>query len=106
GAAARAVTRADQGGFRCRGRQIMSDDKLNAQRSIRRHLIAGLAVVLLLAGGIGGWASTVPISGASIAPGQVVVESNVKKVQHPTGGVVGAARARDRAVVKQGRVAV
>ena len=32
------------------------------------------------------------ISGAVIAPGQLVVESNVKKVQHPTGGVVGELR--------------
>jgi len=59
----------------------MSNEQFKkSQRSIRKHLIAGLAVVLLLAGGLGGWGSTVPISGALIAPGQVVVESNVKKV--------------------------
>ncbi len=60
-----------------------------ARRSIRLHLIIGLAVVVVLAGGLGGWASTAQISGALIAPGSIVVESNVKKVQHPTGGVVG-----------------
>src|SRR4051794_41957007 len=64
-----------------------------ARRSIRLHLIIGLAVVLILAGGFGGWASTVQISGALIAPGSVVVESNVKKVQHPTGGGGGGLRA-------------
>ena len=62
---------------------------LGVQQSIRLHLIIGLSVVVLLAGGLGGWASTQQISGALIAPGQIVVESNVKKVQHPTGGVVG-----------------
>ena len=77
-----------------------------ARRSIRLHLIIGLAVVLILAGGFGGWASTVQISGALIAPGSVVVESNVKKVQHPTGGVVGEVRARDGDVVKAGDVVV
>jgi HlyD family secretion protein len=77
-----------------------------ARRSIRLHLIIGLAVVLILAGGFGGWASTVQISGALIAPGAVVVESNVKKVQHPTGGVVGEVRARDGDVVKAGDVVV
>ena len=46
-------------------------------------------VIVLLAGGVGGWAATAQISGAVIAPGQVVVDTNVKKVQHPTGGVVG-----------------
>jgi HlyD family secretion protein len=77
-----------------------------ARRSIRLHLILGLAVVIVLAGGFGGWASTVQISGALIAPGAVVVESNVKKVQHPTGGVVGELRARDGDVVKAGDVVV
>jgi HlyD family secretion protein len=85
----------------------MSDVKLQgARRSIRLHLIIGLAVVIVLAGGFGGWASTVQISGALIAPGSVVVESNVKKVQHPTGGVVGEVRARDGDVVKAGDVVV
>src|SRR3954469_5119145 len=77
-----------------------------ARRSIRLHLIMGLAVVIVLAGGFGGWASTVQISGARVAPGAVVVESNVKKVQHPTGGVVGEVRARDGDVVKAGDVVV
>jgi HlyD family secretion protein len=85
----------------------MSDGELKgARRSIRLHLIIGLAVVIVLAGGFGGWASTVQISGALIAPGAVVVDSNVKKVQHPTGGVVGEVRVRDGDVVKAGDVVV
>jgi HlyD family secretion protein len=77
-----------------------------AKRSIRLHLIVGLAVVIVLAGGFGGWASTVQISGALIAPGAVVVDSNVKKVQHPTGGVVGEVRVRDGDLVKAGDIVV
>ena len=77
-----------------------------AHRSIRLHLITGLVVALVLAGGFGGWASTVPISGALIAPGSVVVDSNVKKVQHPTGGVVGEVRVRDGDIVKAGDIVV
>src|SRR5260221_2967836 len=77
-----------------------------ARRSIRLHLIVGLAVVVVLAGGLGGWTSTAEISGALIAPGSVVVESNVKKVQHPTGGVVGEVLARDGDLVKAGDVVV
>jgi HlyD family secretion protein len=84
----------------------MSDQPRGAQRSIRLHLITGLVVVLVLAGGFGGWASTVPISGALIAPGSVVVDSNVKKVQHPTGGVVGEVRAHDGDLVKAGDIVV
>ncbi|MFO1111889.1 MAG: HlyD family type I secretion periplasmic adaptor subunit [Bradyrhizobium sp.] len=85
---------------------MSSAELKKSQRSIRRHLVAGLAVVLLLAGGIGGWGATVPISGALIAPGQVVVDSNVKKVQHPTGGVVGEVRVRDGDAVKAGDIVV
>jgi HlyD family secretion protein len=77
-----------------------------ARHSIRQHLVVGLSVVVLLAGGLGGWASTAQISGALIAPGSIVVESNVKKVQHPTGGVVGELRAHDGDVVKAGDVVV
>jgi HlyD family secretion protein len=95
--------------------QIMRDISLEitrgselkgARRSIRLHLIVGLAVVAVLAGGLGGWASIQEISGALIAPGQIVVESNVKKVQHPTGGVVGELLAHDGTVVKAGDVVV
>jgi HlyD family secretion protein len=74
--------------------------------SIRLHLVVGLSVVGVLAGGLGGWAATQEISGALIAPGQIVVESSVKKVQHPTGGVVGELRARDGDVVKAGDIVV
>ena len=76
------------------------------QHSIRLHLIIGLSLVGVLAGGLGTWASTQEISGALIAPGQIVVESNLKKVQHPTGGVVGELLARDGDVVKSGQILV
>ena len=85
---------------------MSGSEKKGSLQSIRLHLIIGLAVVVILAGGLGGWASTAQISGALIAPGSVVVESNVKKVQHPTGGVVGELRARDGDVVKAGDVVV
>ena len=85
----------------------MSDGEMRGARSsIRLHLIIGLAVVVVLAGGLGGWASTAEISGALIAPGSIVVDSNVKKVQHPTGGVVGELLARDGDIVKAGDVVV
>jgi len=84
----------------------MSGPAKTALQSIRFHLVIGLAVVLVLAGGLGGWASTAKISGALIAPGQVVVDSNVKKVQHPTGGVVGELRVKDGDTVKSGDVLV
>jgi HlyD family secretion protein len=61
----------------------------------RTQLRIGLAMVILLVGGLGGWAVTAGLAGAVHAVGTVVVDSNVKKVQHPTGGVVGEIRVRD-----------
>ena len=83
----------------------MNNDAANAaRRSIRRHQIAGLIVVGILVGTVGSWAATTSISGAVIAPGSLVVDSDVKKVQHPTGGVVGEILARDGDHVKAGDV--
>ena len=78
----------------------------SALDSIRRYTIAGMFVVLFLTGGVGVWAATTQISGALIAPGTVVVDSNIKKVQHPTGGVVGQLLVRDGDRVKAGDLLV
>ena len=78
----------------------------SAQHSIRRHLAIGVTTVVLLVGGVGGWASTTDIAGAVIAAGQLVVESSVKKVQHPTGGVVGELNVREGDHVKVGDLVV
>jgi HlyD family secretion protein len=74
--------------------------------SIRRHLWWGMGLVILMAGGVGGWATTTEISGAVIAPGSLVVESEVKTVQHPAGGIVGDIRAHDGDFVRAGDVLV
>jgi HlyD family secretion protein len=84
----------------------IGNETKSVRSSIRLHLIVGLSVVVLLGGGLGGWASTAEISGALIAPGSIVVESSVKKVQHPTGGVVGEVRAHDGDLVKAGDIVV
>jgi membrane fusion protein, type I secretion system len=78
----------------------------SSHQSIRSHMVAGIAVVVMLAGGVGGWAATTELSGALIAQGSIVVDSNVKKVQHPTGGVVGEVRVRDGDHVKAGEIVV
>jgi HlyD family secretion protein len=75
-------------------------------RSMRRALLGGTVVASLLAFGIGGWAATTEIAGAVVAPGSLVVDTNVKKVQHPTGGVIGELRVRDGDHVKAGDVVV
>ena len=76
------------------------------RRSMRRHLVAAVVVVLVLVIGVGGWAATAVISGAVVASGSIVVDSNVKKVQHLTGGIVGELRVRDGDRVRVGDIVV
>ncbi|MER9464021.1 HlyD family type I secretion periplasmic adaptor subunit [Mesorhizobium sp. M0387] len=85
----------------------MSEDRSALHhRQVRRYLAAGVATCLLLVGGVGGLAAVTKMSGAVIAAGRLVVDSNVKKVQHPTGGVVGEIRVREGDRVKAGDILV
>src|SRR5215207_8426351 len=73
---------------------------------IRRQARFTALVVAALVGGVGGWASFTQINGAIITSGQLVVDSNVKKVQHPVGGIVGELRVREGDRVKAGDILV
>lgn len=79
---------------------------LDPFRDIRATTLWGGALLLVLLGTVGVWAATAPLSGAVIAQGQVVVESNVRRIQHPTGGVVGEILVSDGDRVKTGDVLV
>lgn len=56
--------------------------------SLRKHIHASVISIAALLGGVGGWAATAEFSGAVIVPGTLVVDGSIKKLQHPTGGVV------------------
>ena len=85
---------------------MTSENKLTIQSSMRRNIRVALALIVFLLGGIVVWATTTEISGAVIAAGNVVVDSNAKKVQHPTGGIVTEVLARDGDKVKAGDLLV
>jgi HlyD family secretion protein len=78
--------------------------KSSFQRSLTLHLLLGFGTVVALGCFIFGWATFTEISGAVIASGKLTVDSNVKKVQHPTGGVVGDLMVKDGDHVKKGDV--
>ncbi len=69
--------------------------------SIRRHLVAS-ALVLACFAGCAAAAVRVQLSDAIVAQGSVVVDSFVKKVQHPSGGVVAAILVKDGDRVRAG----
>src|SRR5229473_5549870 len=73
----------------------MDGEMTPALHSIQRYMIAGMVIVGFVTFGIGGWATTSELTGAVIGQGVLVVDSSVKKVQHPTGGVVGELRVRE-----------
>jgi HlyD family secretion protein len=84
----------------------MDGEVTSALHSIQRYMIAGMLIVGLVTFGIGGWAATSELTGAVIGQGVIVVDSSVKKVQHPTGGVVGELRVREGDRVKAGDILV
>jgi HlyD family secretion protein len=61
---------------------------MRAEWSFKNELRTGLRILLfaILLGG--GWLALVPLAGAIVVPGNLVVQSNVKTIQHPSGGVV------------------
>jgi HlyD family secretion protein len=79
-------------------------DGAYASDGVRSALIAGAVVagMLILGGGL--WAATASLAGAVLASGTVVVDSNVKKVQHATGGTVGQIFVNDGDRVEQGEL--
>ena len=78
----------------------------SAARGLRRSLWLALGLILLLVGGVGGWAATTRIAGAVIAPGKIVVDTSVKTVKHRDGGIVRTIHVRDGDVVAAGDVLI
>ncbi|MDR6667980.1 HlyD family type I secretion periplasmic adaptor subunit [Rhizobium sp. 1399] len=74
--------------------------------SLLRNLMAGTVSITVLLVGMGGWAATTELSGAVIASGILVVDENVKKVQHPSGGIVSELLVKEGQSVVAGDVIV
>jgi HlyD family secretion protein len=77
-----------------------------AAASAKVYTVMGLATVFLMLGSVGVWAVRTDISGAVMSSGVVVVESQVKKVQHPTGGIVAELYVRPGSKVAEGELLV
>jgi len=71
---------------------------------LRRPIVAGSIVVLVLVFGLLLWAFLSPIKGAVIAPAQVQVEGNSKVLKHRDGGLVRHIYVREGQFVRAGQV--
>jgi HlyD family secretion protein len=60
--------------------------------------------IVLLFGGAMAWGGFVPLDGAIVTNGTVVIDGNIKKVQHQTGGIIGAILVKEGSRVKEGDV--
>jgi membrane fusion protein, type I secretion system len=70
--------------------------------AFEKELRNGLRMLTAVALVVGIWMVAVPLAAAVIVPGNLVVQSNVKTIQHPTGGVVAEIAVHDGMRVKAG----
>ena len=68
------------------------------------RVLGGLALVVLLVIGCGGWAAIAQLEGAVVASGIVKVDQNLKEVQHRDGGIVKTLAIRQGDLVEEGQV--
>jgi HlyD family secretion protein len=73
---------------------------------LRRLNLLGGVTILALVGGAGVWANTTSISGAVVAPGVVVVEGHLQRIQHQFGGVVRELNVQEGQRVEAGEILV
>lgn len=74
------------------------------EQAARPTILVGIGLLVILFGVVGLWAALVPLATGAVAPGKVVVDSNVKEIQHLEGGIVQEILVRDGDRVKAGQV--
>lgn len=77
---------------------------LNTEEMLGRQIRVALLALAVIAGSFMLWSLLVPLDGAVAATGTVVVDGNIRKVQHHTGGIVGALLVKEGSRVKEGDV--
>ncbi len=77
---------------------------LRTDTSITVHLVFALFAVFAMGGAAVGWSLYAPLQGAVVASGQIMVETQLKKVQHSEGGIVGRLNVREGDAVRAGDV--
>lgn len=76
------------------------------QASIKTRLFVALTFVLLLVGGVGGWAFFAKVAGAVVATGSVVVTSNTGLIEIMYSGIIKSIHVRDGDLVNSGQILI
>ena len=76
----------------------------NVPRSITRHAIFGLTLMVLAFGGFSAWAFRAPLAAAVIAQGSFVATGRNKIIQHLEGGIIEEILIREGDTVREGDI--
>src|SRR3954464_15407296 len=79
-----------------------NEDRAVSLPRFRRPFSMVLLIALGLVGGMALLLSQLQMSGAVVTNGQLVADTNAKKVQHPTGGVVAQLKVKNGDIVNAG----
>ncbi|MEP3047961.1 MAG: HlyD family type I secretion periplasmic adaptor subunit [Roseibium sp.] len=88
------------------GQGTSPDAMATLQKTTRFHFVLTVVLLLILIGGLGTWAVTQQISGAVVGSGTIVVESNIKDVQHREGGIVKEIHVQNGDLVEAGNLLI
>ena len=78
----------------------------HVEGGLPRLVRLGFAAVTVLVFGFGSLMAFLPMAGAVIAPGEVAVETHVKEISHPFGGVAAEILVREGDHVKKGQALI
>lgn len=73
------------------------------ERRLRRPMVVGAAIIVVLVIGLGLWAALTPLATGVTAPGQVTVEANRKTVRHKDVGTVREIFVKEGQLVRAGQ---
>jgi HlyD family type I secretion membrane fusion protein len=71
---------------------------------IKSRVFSGSLAAMVLVGGFGGWAATSELSGAVIGQGQIMVDKDLRSIQHLDGGIIRSILVKKGDAVAEGQV--
>jgi HlyD family secretion protein len=83
---------------------LASPALLATDSTINQYAKLSTWAIVVLFGGAMAWGALYPLDGAVVSSGTVVIDGNVKKVQHQTGGIIGAILVKEGSRVKEGDI--
>lgn len=79
-------------------------DPSKPKTGVRGLLFISLTATACLLGALGGWSALTKIAGAIVAQGRIVVEGDIKRVQHRDGGIIAEIAVKNGDIVQPGQL--